>query len=511
MPSNPQSTEKTYRVLLDINNAIINNRDRDSLFEEVTLLLSHVISFDRANMLLYYPELDGFRPYVRSGPTVIPEHFRKKVLPREGSLPGRVLDEQKPIIQTFDEDTVIEAEVVREAFRKEGFQSSILIPMITPRQAIGTLNLQSRNVDQYSEVDGEFLLDVAKQVALAVENMLAYEEIAALKHRLEEENLYLMQEMEVHHDFDDLIGKSSTFKKVLKATETVAETNASVLLLGETGTGKELIAREVHRLSPRQDKMLVKVNCASLPANLIESEMFGHEKGAFTGATARKTGRFELADGGSLFLDEIGELPLELQAKLLRVLQEGTFERLGGTETIEVDVRIIAATNRDLEEAIEEGTFRQDLFYRLNVFPIQIPALRDRQEDILPLVRHFVGLYSHKLGKQVETIPQKTVTALERYPWPGNVRELENIIERAVIVSQSAQLELGDWFSKEADATLRHLKTMSLEDVEREHILKVLEMTNWRISGENGAAKILGLKRTTLQSRMEKLGIQRPG
>ncbi|MCH9007238.1 sigma 54-interacting transcriptional regulator, partial [candidate division KSB1 bacterium] len=279
-------------------------------------------------------------------------------------------------------------------------------------------------------------------------------------------------------------------------------------ILGETGTGKELLARAVHNLSDRRDRPLVKVNCAALPANLIESELFGHEKGAFTGAVARKIGRFELADGGTIFLDEIGDLSLELQSKLLRVLQEGEFERVGNPQTTKVDVRIISATNRDLEKAIEDGSFREDLYYRLNVFPIQSPPLRERKEDIPILVRHFIKKFTAKTGKKIETVPQKVMDALQGYHWPGNVREVENIIERAVIISPGKQLKLEDWLSKTViSSKASHIST--LEEFEREHILEVLELARWRVSGESGAAKVLGLKPTTLEARMKKLGITR--
>ncbi|MCI0483150.1 MAG: sigma 54-interacting transcriptional regulator, partial [candidate division NC10 bacterium] len=295
-----------------------------------------------------------------------------------------------------------------------------------------------------------------------------------------------------------------------KAVETVAPTDATVLLLGETGTGKELIARALHDLSPRKDRALVRLNCAALPAGLIESELFGHEKGAFTGALGRKIGRFELADGGTIFLDEVGDLPPDLQAKLLRVLQEGDFERVGSTATLKVDVRVIAATHRDLEKASQEGTFRPDLYYRLSVFPIAIPPLRERKEDIPLLVKHFVLKYGAKFGKQVETIPEKTMHALLDYSWPGNVRELENVVERAVIVNMGSQLELGEWLPKPG-VTEVGARVLMLEELEREHITKTLELTGWRVSGERGAAKLLGLKPTTLGARMRKLGITRKG
>ncbi len=333
-------------------------------------------------------------------------------------------------------------------------------------------------------------------------------EVERLKNQLQEENIYLRQEIQLTHNFEDIICQSEVFKDVLRHVEQVASTDATVLVLGETGTGKELIVRAVHSISARQDRPLVKVNCAALPANLIESELFGHEKGAFTGALARKIGRFELANGGTIFLDEIGELPLDLQIKLLRVLQEKEFERLGNPKTISVDVRVIAATNRDLEQAIEKGTFREDLFYRLNVFPIHIPPLRKRKEDIPLLVNHFVQKYSTKVGKRIDTVSQNVMERLQAYQWPGNVRELENILERAVIISRGTRLELGDWFlQKETPSEVS--KMVTLEEVERAHIIEVLELTHWRIRGEKGAAEILGLKPTTLEARMKKLEIKR--
>jgi PAS domain S-box-containing protein len=324
--------------------------------------------------------------------------------------------------------------------------------------------------------------------------------------KLQLEKVYLLDEIKT--GFGEVVGNSPAIKKVFQNIERVASTDVTVLLTGETGTGKELFARALHKLSKRKEKVIVKVNCAAIPSGLIESEFFGHEKGAFTGALSRKIGRFELAHEGTIFLDEIGDLPLELQAKLLRVLQEGEFERVGGSETHLVNVRVIAATNRDLEKALEEGKFRQDLFYRLNVFPILIPSLRERKGDISLLVRYFAMKYGKKMNRNIEAVPKDTMGALEAYPWPGNVRELENIIERAVLVTRGSQLDLGDWLPKPGK-TPKGSRIRSLEEMERDHIEEILELTGGRVSGEKGAAKILGLKPTTLEARMKKLGIEK--
>ncbi len=326
--------------------------------------------------------------------------------------------------------------------------------------------------------------------------------------KLQLENIYLQEEIKTEYDFESFVGASRAIKKVFQEIQLVAATDSTVLISGETGTGKELIARALHNRSLRKSSALIKVNCAALPATLIESELFGHEKGAFTGAYSRKIGRFELADGGTIFLDEIGDLPLELQAKLLRVLQEGEFDRVGGTHILQVNVRVIAATNHDLAQAMQEERFRSDLYYRLNIFPIHLPALRERREDIPLLAKHFAMKYGAKLGKKIETISQKTMNALQAYAWPGNVRELENVIERAVIISPGPQLELGDWIP-EAHTTPNGKRILTIAALERNHILEMLELTGWRVSGEMGAAKLLGLKPTTLEARMKKLGIAR--
>lgn len=323
------------------------------------------------------------------------------------------------------------------------------------------------------------------------------------------ENLHLHEVIKSESEFGEIIGVSAAMKKVQLKVEQVAGADSTVLITGETGTGKELYAHAIHNLSRRKNNVLVKVNCAALPAGLIESELFGHEKGAFTGALARKLGRFELADGGTLFLDEIGDLPLDLQAKLLRVLQDGGFERLGGTQRIKVDVRVIAATNRDLEKAMREEKYRPDLYYRLNVFPIHLPPLRERAADISVLVQYFTVKYGKKMGKQIESIAQPTMEALVSYAWPGNVRELENLIERAVIISQGPRLEFDEWLPKAAATAPRATQILTLEECERAHILQSLAATNWRVSGPQGAAALLGLKPTTLEARMAKLGIRR--
>ena len=337
----------------------------------------------------------------------------------------------------------------------------------------------------------------------------AYTEIKQLKNRLQAENSYLQEQVNLSHNFEDILGQSEPLKIVLHQVEQVAPTETSVLIQGETGTGKELIARAIHNLSLRKQHTLVKVNCAALPGNLIESELFGHEKGSFTGATSRRIGRFELADNGTIFLDEIGELPLELQAKLLRVLQEGEIERLGDSKTIKINVRIIAATHRDLKQMVAKGEFREDLFYRLSVFPLTIPALRERKNDISLLVQYFVNKYAHKMGKQIHNISQSSMNKLQNYPWPGNVRELENVIERAVILSPRNSLAIPELKVQGNHHGLDTDPLLSLMDMEKSHIIKVLQVTDWKISGDQGAADILQMHPNTLRSRMSELGIRR--
>ncbi|HWT88529.1 MAG TPA: sigma 54-interacting transcriptional regulator, partial [Candidatus Angelobacter sp.] len=385
--------------------------------------------------------------------------------------------------------------------------------------------LASKRIDAFTAQEAELLGQVGGQVAIAVKNALAFKEIDALKDKLAVEKLYLEEEIRSEFNFEEIIGESPALRKALGQVELAAPANTTVLLHGETGTGKELFARAIHNLSPRRDRTFVKVNCAAIPAGLLESELFGHERGAFTGAIAQKVGRFELADTGSIFLDEVGDLPLELQPKLLRVLQEQEFERLGSNRTQSVDVRVVAATNTDLSRLVAEKAFRSDLYYRLNVFPIQIPALRERREDIPLLVRYFVQKFSQRFNKTVLFVPADAMDALTNYSWPGNVRELENLLERAVLLSPGKELriplsELKSSLSmskgEAPEAALSDsveaspAQVATLEEAERQHILRVLRQTKWRIAGPRGAAVLLGMKRTTLQARIRKLGIRRP-
>jgi PAS domain S-box-containing protein len=426
-------------------------------------------------------------------------------------------------------DFFCEKDLEKQFPREAGIQSWVAVPIFAPStgKVIGNIAAfddrpmrreqnQTAILKIFAARAGAELERIEAQRELEkANNELArrYSEIESLKNQLQLENKYLQEEIKLTYNFEEIISRSKDFQKVLQKIQQVASTDATVLILGESGTGKELIARAVHNISNRSKRPLVKVNCATLPANLIESELFGHEKGAFTGALDRKIGRFELADGGSIFLDEIGELPVELQAKLLRVLQEGEFERLGNPKTMKVNVRVIAATNRNLQQAIEKKEFREDLYYRLNVFPIICPPLRDRKEDIPLLVKHFCQKHEGKIGRKITQVAPKVMEALMAYDWPGNIRELENIIERAMILSNGNSLELGEWLPVEkvhsATNGQSEARSSKLEDVEKAHIIEVLRKTGWKVSGEKGAAKILGLNATTLEARMKKMGIKR--
>jgi formate hydrogenlyase transcriptional activator len=391
---------------------------------------------------------------------------------------------------------------------KEGIKSACCVPLISHGRLLGTLTVASRREAAFSPEDVDLLTQVAGQISIAVENALAYRQIAELKDKLTEEKLYLEDEIRTEFNFEEIIGESAVLKRILKQVETVAPTDSTVLIQGETGTGKELIARAIHNLSKRRERTFIKMNCAAIPTGLLESELFGHERGAYTGAIAQKVGRFELAHQGTLFLDEVGDIPLELQSKLLRVLQEQEFERLGSTKTIKVNVRLVAATNRDLTQMVADKHFRSDLYYRLNVFPVTVPPLRERPEDIPLLVPYFAQQYARRMNKRIETVPAEAMAVLSKYHWPGNIRELENLIERSVILSQGPDLRvpLGEL---KAPLTTASDGVATLEAAERKHILRVLREANWVIGGPSGAAARLGMKRTTLQSKMRKLGISR--
>jgi formate hydrogenlyase transcriptional activator len=386
------------------------------------------------------------------------------------------------------------------------------VPLISRNRVLGVLELVRRKDDVFTQENVDFLMQIANHVAITIENALAYGEITELKNQLSREKLYLEDEIRSEHGFEEIIGRSAAIRSVLRKIETVAATDSTVLICGETGTGKELIARAIHERSSRHSNAFVKLNCAAIPTGLLESELFGHERGAFTGAVMQRIGRFELANHGTAFLDEIGEIPLELQPKLLRVLQEREFERLGSTRTLKTDARLIAATNRNLAECVENNAFRADLYYRLNVFPITVPPLRDRTEDIPLLVRHFVQHYARRMNRTIDTIPSETMEALVRHSWPGNIRELQNLIERSVILSPgpALQVPLAGLHSGNAPS-LGGSKRRTLEEAERDHILATLKETRWVVSGARGAAARLGMNRSTLQFRMRKLGIVRPG
>jgi formate hydrogenlyase transcriptional activator len=437
----------------------------------------------------------------------------------EGSPSGTAFRTMKPLTLQSPFAGWLDSPIAQIAVR-EGLKSVCCLPLISRNRAIGALVLGRLRDDAFSQADITFLGQVANQLALAVENALAYSEIRELKEQLSKEKLYLEDEIRTEMNFAQIIGNSASLRRVLKGVGTVAPTDSTVLIYGETGTGKELIARAIHDLSPRSSKPFVKLNCAAIPTGLLESELFGHEKGAFTGAIAQRIGRFEVADGGTIFLDEIGEIPLELQTKLLRVLQEREFERLGSSRTLRTDARLIAATNRDLEAMVGEQKFRPDLFFRLNVFPAHVPPLRERQGDIPLLVRHFAEQFSRRMNKVMETIPSATMDALCRYQWPGNIRELQNVVERAVIISTGPVLsvDVSDLrFPRDSRRVEQSAPPKSttgvlhnvLEETERGHILEALQRCNWVVAGPSGAAARLGMKRSTLQKRIHKLGIAR--
>jgi formate hydrogenlyase transcriptional activator len=495
-------------LLLEISNMLVSNLNLRELLSAISACLQRVVPHDVAGISLYDAKSNTLRVSALESLTDEDLFIENEFIPIEGSAAGLALTTRQPVLSNAAD---LEKLSPLKRFTDAGLKSGCSVPLISHNRALGVLGVLSVHENAFDQEATQLLAQIAKQVAIAVENALAFREIASLKNRLEEEKLYLEEEIQTAYNFEEIVGHSAALRRVLQEVENVAETDSTVLIYGETGTGKELLARAIHNLSPRRNRTLVKVNCAAIPTGLLESELFGHEKGAFTGAIERRIGRFELAHQGTIFLDEVGEVPLELQSKLLRVLQEREFERLGSSRTIHVDVRVIAATNSDLAKLVAEKKFRSDLYYRLNVFPMTLPPLRERPEDIPLLVNIFAHKFAQQMKKSIERIPKETMTALTAYNWPGNIRELQNLIERAVILSRNSVLEVPLIELKQsAESIAERTETTVLEAVEREHILRVLRESNWVISGSTGAATRLGMPRTTLNNKMRKLGITRP-
>jgi formate hydrogenlyase transcriptional activator len=494
------------RLLLEVNNALVSNLDLRELLKAIAVCLRRVIRHDYTALALYDPARGEMRLTALDFPEGKGLIREEMAVPLEGSAGGEVFATRKPLLVDAQNLNRYQVPIARLA-EAEGLKCFCILPLFTSMRELGTLAVGALAPDAIQPEDIDLLAQVANQIAIAVENALAYREIAELKNKLAEEKLYLEEEIRTEHNFEEVVGESAALKRALSEVETVAPTDSTVLVLGETGTGKEMIARAIHDLSRRREGTFVKINCAAIPTGLLESELFGHEKGAFTGAITQKFGRFELAHRGTIFLDEVGDIPLELQPKLLRVLQEKEFERLGGTRTLRVDVRLVAATNRNLAQMVEENQFRRDLYYRLSVFPIMIPPLRERREDIPLLVRYFVQKYARQMDRRIETISAEEMDELVRYHWPGNVRELQNLIERAVILSPGPELRVPLTELKQRSESA---SSLTLEAAEREHIVRVLRETNGVVGGPRGAAARLGLKRTTLQSKLQRLGIIAP-
>ena len=501
-------------LLLEVNNTVVSVLDLHELLKAVSDSLHRLMPHEYASLSLYDAESQTLQIHALDFPVSKGLIQEGLTIPVEGSPTGRAIQTRQPVsinrndIEQFGSD-------IAQRILAEGLKSALCLPLIAHGRPLGTIVVASLKEDQFPEKDAVLLRPVANQIAIAVENSLAFRQVVERANKLSEEKLYLQDEIRTEYNFEEIIGESPALKHILQQLETVAPTDSTILIRGETGTGKELIARAIHHLSGRRERTLVKINCAAIPTGLLESELFGHEKGAFTGAIAQRVGRFELAHRGTLFLDEVGDIPLELQPKLLRVLQEQEFERLGSTRTTRVDVRLVAATNADLTQKVADNQFRADLYYRLNVFPLTIPPLRERREDIPLLVRYFAQKYARRMKRPIETIPVKAMTALTEYHWPGNVREMENFIERAVILSRGSELQIpvAELKPRNGIGTPQLAATNgfeTLEHAEREHIVRTLGETKWVIGGPTGAASRLGMKRTTLQSRMRKLGIMRP-
>jgi len=494
------------RLLLQVNNAVVAHLDTESLFQAISGSLRQTLGVEMATLTLWDAENHQLRRRAldfEGSHRISKEH---SVVPIQGTLPGEAFSSRRPCVMNRKDSALVSYPFARDVF-DQGYCVACSVPLISGDRVLGTLNVASRREDIASD-ELALLSQVGGQIAIALDNAAAYSRIEELNARLVEEKLYLQDEIRTNYFFEDIVGSSAAITAVLRQVETVAPSDSTVLICGETGTGKELVARAIHNLSSRRQNAFVKANCAAIPTGLLESELFGHEKGAFTGAVAQRIGRFELAHRGTIFLDEIGDIPLELQPKLLCVLQEREFERLGSSRTIRADVRLVAATNADLLRMVEEKKFRADLYYRLNVFPVVVPPLRERPEDIPLLVSYFTRQFAARMGKEISKIPSQSMDALKRYPWPGNIRELQNLVERAVIASTGPSLKLPLEVLRAKHKPVR--PTGTLEDVERGHIIAVLKETGWVLAGRNGAAARLGLKRPTLQLRMKKLGIVRP-
>src|SRR5258708_3448265 len=505
------------RLLLEITNSMTSKLDLRRLVEVLSTNLLRVTRSDFCSLLLPDADSGELRLTILYNPESRGAICDGAIIPIDGSICGKAfrsgksqhfnsLEEVRDDPESFGNDV---GRLFYDRITAEGLKSGCDLPLIGRSRVLGVLSALKRSESVFEKEDVEFLEQVSRQVAIAVENAFDYE--TAIKDRDKETKQRHYLEEEIRAELGEIVGESPALKTALSLVSVVAPTDSSVLILGETGTGKELVARAIHKLGSRSENGFLQLNCAAIPLGLLESELFGHEKGAFTGAIAQKAGRFELADKGTLFLDEVGDIPVELQAKLLRVLQEQEFEKLGSNRTHKVDVRLIAATHRDLPAMVKQGTFREDLYYRLKVFPIQVPALRQRTEDIPRLVRHFTGLYGQRMNKQIDVIPPETMDALVRYPWPGNIRELQNFIERAVILSPQSTLRAP---TSELEPFQPHKGSNApmngLAEVERDHILRALEASNWVIGGQSGAAARLGMKRTSLAYRMKKLRIRRP-
>ncbi len=499
--------EDRLQLLLDVTNQVVSNLQLRDLLRAISASVRRVMQCDLVGVFLPDSEGNRLQTFVLDFPES-KGFIREEYCSMEGSLGGFVFSTGKP--WTGNTSDVLQLGVKDDPIIPEGLKAGCMLPLVSRNRVLGLLGLGRREENAFSQVDIGFLKQVASQIAIAVENALEYGQINEAKDRLAEQKFYLEDEIRREHNFEEIIGNGPRLKAVLESVRIVAPANSTVLIQGETGTGKEVIARAIHNLSSRKGQAFVKVNCAAIPLGLLESELFGHEKGSFTGAIARRTGRFELAHKGTLFLDEVGDIPLELQPKLLRVLQEQEFERLGSSRTQHVDVRLLAATNTNLTRMVAEKKFRSDLYYRLKVFPIDVPPLRDRREDIPLLIRYFANKYARRMGKQIKSIPKETMDALSHYTWPGNIRELQNLMERAVLLSTGSSLRVP------LAEILTHSDVSAagsgnaLEQAEREQIVRALQECNWVVGGVHGAAARLGLKRTSLAYKMQKLGISRP-